>query len=185
MCMRGCLCQLRWHRALNFMTSLVLMTSSLCIMHKFKYCCHTLAAASVAYVPHNEKLHAANEQKCSEKSAIKSIEENETKVEQNVNTFPLKIMSHKVRAITVTLEGKGRGGDGWLRGCKGGWKCLEIAGLFVWVLPFIEYLKEIVFIAISFQPALYSVFLFSFLSREFSQIFGILVGYLRILKYLK
>lgn len=48
------------------------------------------------------------------KSAQETIEENETKVEQNVNTFPLKIMSHKVRAITVTLGETGYGG---LRGC--------------------------------------------------------------------
>lgn len=64
------------------------------------------------------------------KSAQETIEENETKVEQNVNTFPLKIMSHKVRAITVTLGEKERM---WR-----GWKCVEIAGLFVWFLPFIE-----------------------------------------------
>lgn len=41
-------------------------------MHKFKYCCHTLAAAGTAYVPHNEKLHAANEQqKCAGKKMKK------------------------------------------------------------------------------------------------------------------
>lgn len=55
------------------------------------------------------------------KSAQETIEENETKVEQNVNTFPLKIMSHKVRAITVTLGETGA----WLVGVVKG---VEVSG---------------------------------------------------------